>query len=165
MQARVLLAIKAMPSSLSRGFWKIPPPTHRRRGTKEATSVVLRVTVTPWVPGSVSGTPGRRSTPGNHRSTLPRVLGVCATFHRYSVVRGPFCPLRSSVDSLPWGAPCRHVGRSSALCSPPQLLTIPAGGCSVLSIAPVNVFLSWQEVAGSVSTWVSLFTLGEPFSF
>ena len=118
--------------------------------------------MTPWVPGSVSGTAGRGSTPGNHR--FPRVLGVCTRFHRSSVVRAPFCPLHSSVHSPPWGSPCRHVGRSSAPCTPPQSLTVPAGGRSVVSIASVSVFPSWQEVAGSVSTWVSLFALGETFS-
>ena len=92
------------------------------------------------------------------------MLGVCTRFHRSSVVRAPFCPLRSSVHSPPWGSPCRHVGRSSAPCTPPQSLTVPAGGRSVVSIASVSVFPSWQEVVGSVSTWVSLFSLGETFS-
>ena len=114
--------------------------------------------MTPWVPGLVSGTAGRGSTPGKHR--LPRVLGVCTSFHRYSVVRAPVCPLRSSMGSPPWGSPCRHVGRSSAPCTPPRLLTVPAGGRSVASIAAVNIFPSWQEVAGSVSTWVSVSQAG-----
>ena len=35
--------------TMSRGFWKIPPPTNRRKGVKEATSVVLRVSLTPWL--------------------------------------------------------------------------------------------------------------------
>lgn len=93
---------------------------------------------------------------------MPHVSGVPTVFHRFSVTCAPFCPLLSSVDGPPWGSLSAR-GRSSALCPLPQLLTVPPGGCSVVSIAAVNVFLSWREVAGSVSTWVSLFSLGEPF--
>lgn len=35
--------------TMSRGFWKIPLLTRKRRGMKKVTSVVLRVSLTPWL--------------------------------------------------------------------------------------------------------------------
>ena len=93
---------------------------------------------------------------------MPHVSGVSTVFHRFSVTCAPFCPLLSPVDGPPWGSLCRHLG-GAQLSARPRSYSLFLLADTVVSIAAANVLLSWREVAGSVSTWVSLFSLGEPF--
>lgn len=84
--------------------------------------------------------------------------------HCFSQIQRHVCTFLSSAFLRGRPTLGLSVGTWEELSSlPAAAVTVPPGGCSVVSIAAVNVFLSWWEVAGSVSTWVSLFSLGEPF--